>query len=160
MIRHAGLPMDFLDGWHLSAQVFRNTVAQSIPNNVDTVVTYQTEGFDQGGMVDLAVNNDRIVIRQHGVYEILARILWDGLTITGDRRAKLLVNGASVWGNRIRALVTVSAGNTLTPFIMTTLALAPNDYVQIAAFQNASGGVSLDMTNAVLSIGKCARKAG
>lgn len=160
MIRHVGLPMDFLDGWHLTAQVFRNTVVQTIANAVDTVLTYQTEGFDQGGMVDLAVNNDRIIIRQHGVYDVYGEVVWDGTNVTGDRRGRILVNGSSVWGNRIKALTTSSFGNSPIPYLVTTLALAPNDYVQLSAFQTASAAASVDVRISVLTLGKCARKQG
>jgi hypothetical protein len=152
--------MDFLDGWHLTAQVARETVMQTIPNAVDTILTYQTEDFDQGGMVNLAVNNDRIIIRQHGVYDVSGRVIWDGTNVTGDRRGRILVNGSSVWGSRIKALVTSSFGNSPFNCIVTTLALAPNDYVQLSAFQTADSAASVDIRFSFLTVGKCARKAG
>jgi hypothetical protein len=161
MIKNTGLPMDFLDGWHLVARLLRSGTPQSIPNAVDTIITYTSELYDQGGMANLGVNNDRVIIRQYGVYDVLGQVNWDGATaVTGDRRTMILVNGVSVWGKRIKALVTAIVGNNPVPVTVTSLALAPNDFVQMSAFQNASGGVSVDASVAVFAIGKCARKAG
>jgi hypothetical protein len=52
-----------------AARVTRNA-AQSIPENVQTAVQFNTEVFDPTGMHDNAVNNTRITIAVDGYYDV------------------------------------------------------------------------------------------
>lgn len=50
------------------------TANQSITQNVDTVVTFATEAYDNNSMVDLAANNTRIQLQQAGIYLLTGRV--------------------------------------------------------------------------------------
>ena len=49
-----------------AARASRFLTVQSIPNNTLNVVTFDTENFDSHAMVNLGVNNDRIIITAGG----------------------------------------------------------------------------------------------
>lgn len=71
---------------------------QSVVINVSTTMTYTTEVFDNDGMADLAVNNDRLTVRTGGVYLCGALVT----TLTGfgtlvSMAVRLLVNGVVVY---------------------------------------------------------------
>lgn len=74
-----------------------SSVDQSLPNNVQTQLLYNTTIFDsyatrsEGAMADLA--NDRIVIRKAGLYKVRASNLLVAGVAAGIIRSNLAING-------------------------------------------------------------------
>ncbi|MCH8275723.1 MAG: hypothetical protein IH851_13140, partial [Armatimonadetes bacterium] len=76
----------------------KHGVGQSIAASVDTILSFDTEEYnDRGLMHDVAVNNSRLTVRADGRYAVVASVGWQGAT-GGIRRADVLLNGTEVIG--------------------------------------------------------------
>lgn len=95
-----------------TAQVYQNgLVAIAITAATDTTCTYTTEVFDNGGMANLGVNNDRLTIVVGGVYwvELMIQIT-GGFTTLTSQSAILQVNGSDFYRYKSRALSIAADG--------------------------------------------------
>jgi hypothetical protein len=88
---------DKFDNHFIPACKIWSSVDQSLPNNVNTKLLYNTTIFDsyssrsEGDMADLA--NDQIVIRKAGLYKVRASNLLVAGVAAGIIRSNLAING-------------------------------------------------------------------
>lgn len=89
-----------------TAQVYASGIATiAIAAATDTTCTFTTEVFDNNGMANLGVNNDRLTIQTGGVYwvEMMVQIT-GGFTTLTSQSAILQVNGSDFYRYKSRAL--------------------------------------------------------
>ena len=114
----------------VSFSVHKNGTNQSIPNNINTKVTFSTEEFDIGGYFD--TTNSRFT-PPAGYYNFNASAT---LASSADTKATILVlckNGAAYkWGPYNRASGTVSIGAGINCIA----AANGTDYFELYVFQN------------------------
>lgn len=122
------------------ANVF-NSANLSIPNAADTVLTFNSETYDDAAFHSTSVNTGRLTAPATDDYWIgfLLRFASNG---TGIREVTLRLNGATGIGYATYSSPTASASVTLTlnrPWSMTA-----GDYVEIVAFQNSGGALDIN----------------
>jgi hypothetical protein len=123
---------------------------QSIANNTDTTITWNSEFFDTDGFHDNSVNNSRITIPagKGGKYLITALCVFAS-NATGYRETIFYKNGGSDSGTIV---VAAPVNGTVTGFNNSTiLDLVATDYIELIVAQNSGG--SLNFTNnSVISV--------
>ena len=109
--------------------------AQSIPNNALTIITFDTEVYDDNDYIDIGGNATRITVPSDGDYLFVVYAQFD-TSATGYRQVRLLKNGAtSLEPQRINPI-----SSTLTAFTATfTVRLVTSDYVELQVFQDSGG---------------------
>lgn len=157
---HAPIPDD-TDPWGLLPQTIRELAAafdlwistlkplsgisrstdQTVNDATETVVTFTSEDVDTLGGVDLATNNDRIIIPagMGGLYAINARAKWNGGSAANSRQIRIRQNGSPIASNAIPP-------STLGTSSISTAAIVPlaaGDYVNMAAWHNAGVAASV-----------------
>jgi hypothetical protein len=117
--------------------------SQSIPNATETVVTFGTETFDEGGYHSTVTNTGRLTVPsgKAGYYDIYFQITWDP-NATGSRNAYIWLNGTATDIARVN-LAGVS-GVYITPIVSTTYYLAEGDFVQVGVYQNSTASLNVD----------------
>ena len=115
----------------------RNSVAQSLANNTDTFLTFDTEDFDNDSMHSTASNTDRITIQTAGLYFVLGHILFD-TNATGVRKLSIYVNGALYEIQQVSAGSAYETGLNVSAFRN----CIATDYFQAQAFQNSGGALN------------------
>lgn len=125
------------------ARVAKVSTAQSIPTGTWTVLTFDYEDFDVGDMVDLSTNNDRITIKEDGVYLIIGQVAFDN-NATGLRFISILKNGARIaeGGSGVADGSYDARVNASAMFEFTA-----GDYVQLQAWQNSGGDLNINNSN-------------
>jgi hypothetical protein len=120
--------------------VFRSSV-QTITNNVDTVLTWDSEHFDTDGFHSTSVNTNRITIPTglQGYYRVTMMGLFD-VNAVGYRIFKLFKNG-TYWYNspETPGSATIYAG----PSVTFTLFCNAGDYLEMFAFQNSGSNINI-----------------
>lgn len=121
-----------------SAQVYQSgTVAISIASGTDTTATFTTEVFDNDGMADLAVNNDRLTIQTGGVYWVAISIQVSGFTTLSSMTGIIQRNGVDFYRYKSRNLAI--AGDAFANFAM-PMDLFPSDTLILRARWTGTGG--------------------
>jgi hypothetical protein len=118
-----------------AVRAYHNTT-QSITNNTETTVAFNSERIDQAGnaadtMHDNSTNNSRLTCRYAGVYQIDTNIDW-ATGGTGTRFIAIRRNGTDY----IARVDQINTGGTVAQSLSTKYPLAVNDYVEVRAFQN------------------------
>jgi hypothetical protein len=115
-----------------------NSGAQSISNNTDTVMTFNTEDFDTNGFHSTSSNTDRMTIPAGyaGYYRVSFESYWDD-NATGYRDISLNKNGTLV-----RAYRTNVSGRVIS-IHHHVLNLAVNDYLTFSVLQNSGGSLNI-----------------
>lgn len=118
-----------------------NSALISIPNNVLTAVTFDSEREDTGGCHSTLSNTSRLVAPVAGIYNLGASISL-AANATGIRQAMLRVNGSLVVAEQ--TLGNAGAGSG-TEFMIGGIQwrLAVNDYVELLVLQNSGGALNL-----------------
>lgn len=121
------------------------TLAQSIPQNVDTVVTFSSETYDNNSMADLAANNTRIQLQQAGIYMLTARVsfatagpgAWVGMVRVDSAAGVIAVPGQmSITGSASRTTdITVEQLHIVTVTIP--------DNITVTVRQNFSAAINI-----------------
>jgi hypothetical protein len=126
----------------------------SIPNAAMTSLSWPTETMDTHGFHESVTNPSRVTIPagQAGLYTIGGVWVPTGVVGTSATRvlARVLLNGAEVWGTEL------PGGVYSSPQLTTELQLAVGDYIQFAVYQN-SGAAKTTFTT---STGMYVRKVG
>ncbi len=122
-----------------------NSVAQSIPNAVFTVINWDAETYDTDAFHDNSTNNSRITIPA-GITRIkLSANMWFDADNTGSRRAEIIKNGSATAYDG-QGVVTIDAISNTVPNIQ-LLETAPiiviaGDFFELRVTQ--SSGAALD----------------
>lgn len=120
----------------------RNSAAQSIPNNTDTKLVFNTasstpasDSYDPNGWFNDA--NDSIDIGQDGFYCITANVSF-AANATGRRAVTLVLNGTG-----ISSVVFSASSSSGTNLVSTTnMYLFAGDQVTVNGFQNSGGALN------------------
>jgi len=117
----------------------RNSIELSIPDGVQTIITFDTEVSDINDMHDSNENTGRLLALRSGVYIITGELGYYGDAI-GERQLFIVKNGAVVIG-----ISSVTDLNTVAPYISlsTTVFLDAGDYVELQTYQNSGGTLNI-----------------
>lgn len=117
----------------------RNSADISIPNNTLTVLTFNAERFDTDGMHSTSVNTGRITFATAGKYIIGGDIEWVG-NVTNVRLIGIRLNGATIiaYADQINSDTAV-----LRQSVVTLYQFAAGDYVELLAYQNSGGALTV-----------------
>jgi hypothetical protein len=120
-----------------------NTAYQSIPNNTDTIITYNSENFDTDSFHSTVTNTSRITVPLAGKYLLTVSIGF-AANGTGYRFATIKKNGTAFAPLDIRtspsAVYDVQLNNSVT------VNAAANDYFELQVFQNSGGNLNAGST--------------
>lgn len=118
---------------------------QSITNNTNTVLAFNSERWDTDGMHDTVTNNSRVTATTAGLYIIHGLVFWDGGSSVGLRDQYLRVNGATI----IAEKAVPPAGTNVTAVTFgTDWYLNAGDYVELLVYQNSGGSLNVLFQNA------------
>lgn len=116
-----------------------HNAAQAIPDNVDTVLSLNSENYDTDTMHSTISNTSRITYTTAGKYHVSCTISF-AANATGVRFLTLRLNGTTAL--RIDDTPAISGSRTVL-LVVGDFNFAANDYVEILA--NQTSGVSLDV---------------
>ena len=115
------------------------TAAQSIPNNTDTIITWNAERFDTDAFHDNSTNTSRMTIPsgKGGKYLVLGSAYY--VTGSGYRELHVLKNGNIV--NYFYGVI-----NTDYEFltISTIVECIAGDYLELRGYQNSGGALNFN----------------
>jgi len=118
----------------------QQTTGQSISNNTDTFLTFDTENFDTDAFHDDVTNNTRITIPagKGGYYQFNFTNRYTGGT-SNALVARLFKNG-------VEAQVNILAANSQVPTqtFSVAFAAAVSDYFQVQVYQNSGGTLTTE----------------
>lgn len=117
-----------------------HSVAQSIPDDTDTILAFNSERFDTDTMHDNATNNTRITFTTAGIYSVTFVCVWNKNAV-GDRKAAIRKNGADVLGTDAKHAgdADLFVGQSVT--VQESFAAA--DYVEALVRQDSGGALNL-----------------
>lgn len=120
-----------------------NSTTQSIGNASNTVLTANSENFDNDSMHSTASNTSRITIQTDGRYLFSGTVLF-AANATGARSVGFLVNGTTAY----IATSTTNIGGSLAMGVsgMRAIVLAAGDYVECRAYQSSGGNLDVTLT--------------
>ena len=114
----------------------RRTTDQSVLDNTDTTISFDTEDFDQGNMADLVAQPTRITIATAGIYMVGGNYAFSG-NLTGDRVGKLLLNGTTIIAHADTRALSIAA-NLVKLHIVTIYKFAAGDYIELVLAQSST----------------------
>lgn len=116
---------------------------QAIANNTTTMVAFDAEFYDFGGMHSTVTNNSRITIPtgEGGYYMAGCLVRWDS-SATGSRNVSIIKNGSEYLArDRVDA---TSTSVTMHGCTTGPVPLAAGDYIQVEVQQDSGGSLDLD----------------
>lgn len=125
----------------------RRTIDQSIADNTNTVIQFNSEAFDTAAMHDNTTNNTRLTAPVAGKYLVTGNVAWAASGV--DRR---LIEFSKTSG----VTQTTVAENTVDPVqtavttiqgLSTVVDMAGGDYVELAVFQHTGGALNVAQDN-------------
>ncbi len=128
-----------------ACSVFHNTT-QTITTSTFTVLSANSENYDNNGMHSTVTNTSRITIQTAGRYLFFARHRWAG-NATGARAMQYRINGVDPGGTaqQLMALPAAPAGINHQHAASWTLVLAVSDYVETVAYQDSGGNLNVTL---------------
>jgi hypothetical protein len=123
----------------VGCSLYDTTPTQSLTNNVQAVITWDSENFDTNGFHSTSSNTGRITIPTGyaGKYFINSSGFFD-TSATGSRRIGLQLNGANIRFCQAPATTQGASGVAVSTFVN----LAEGDYLQVVAFQNSGSSLN------------------
>jgi hypothetical protein len=122
-----------------------NTAAQSIANNTNTALTFNSENFDTDGYHSTTTNTSRLTIPtgKNGYYLITANFVF-ALNATGNRDMFFAKNGTALR----YAFSPIASSATYTGMALTFIAnLVATDYIELWVNQTSGGNLNADTTS-------------
>jgi hypothetical protein len=119
-----------------------NSAAQVIADVADTLITYNTERWDNGGLHSTVSNTGRLTAVKAGKYQITANVTWTA-NATGVREVWI---DHSTAGTIADAFLTGSNVLDQSMCVTTIYHLAAGEYVTASAFQSSGGNLNLNGT--------------
>lgn len=126
----------------LRAGVHHNTT-QSLTNNTETAVVFNTEDYDVGAMHDTGSNTSRFTVPTggDGLYLLTAAIHFSA-NATGRRYARWQKNGSNAIGTW--SLISAnSVGGGTTCVLALIWPLVATEYVEVMAYQDSGGALNI-----------------
>jgi len=121
-----------------AARVF-HSVNQAINNNALTVLTFDTERFDNDTIHD-GVNPTRLTCVTAGKYQITANIAW-AANVNGRRGLWLYLNGATTIAGVQQPIDAVAGWGEQS--LSTLYDLVATDFVETQVYQNSGGALNI-----------------
>jgi hypothetical protein len=118
----------------------RRAAAQSIPNAVETALSWDAEDIDTDGGHDLVTNPTRYVFPRAGYYQVSGGCGWVN-NATGRRGLFWWKNGAALDGSSAFFLTGVN-GTHAVPARAIIVQAAVSDYVELRVFQESGGALN------------------
>ncbi len=116
-----------------------NNAAQTISNSTLTIVTFNTETFDDYGMHSTSSNTGRINILRTGQYWLFAFTIFASAT-TGVRQIYYKVNGSYTQA----AIFPIAAGNETQVYFPALVNLTAGDYVEMVVWHSNGGNLNIN----------------
>jgi hypothetical protein len=119
-----------------------NTANISIPDATLTVLTFDTERYDNGGLHSTSSNTSRLTAARSGVYLIIANFEYAITGTAGAERAGLLkLNGTTyiAKGGQEGVASSFTYNNDANVTLCTLYHLTATDYVEVYAYQDSGG---------------------
>lgn len=113
-----------------------NSAGQSIPNTTTTVLTFNSERWDNAGIHSTASNTSRLVAPKAGVYEVFGSVSWLEAKQTATWLMAIRVNGTATYGAAWCPFAFQSEHS-----ISTQVKLEAGDYVELCVFQQTGGAL-------------------
>lgn len=123
-----------------NCQIYNNA-AESIANNSFTEVSMNTEAYDtssSSNMADLA--NNRITIRESGLYLLVGKFFWANATTTDTRRVGIVAVGGTSVARDERSAV---SGTASAVTVSTVRQLTTGNHVTLDCLQNDGSALNL-----------------
>lgn len=116
---------------------------QTIPNAVETALTFNVENFDVGGLANLGADNDRLTIQTAGKYLIGAQIVWAANAV-GFRGLYLYQDA-----NRVDTDEDAPpAGYSFRQRVITEMELAAGSVIKAQVYQDSGGDLDVASSGA------------
>lgn len=119
-----------------SARILNNST-QTMAVSTPTGITFSTEEWDNGGLANLGVNNDRLTLGT-GIWLVCGGLRFSGMTNVGHVEASVRLNGVTSAQYRIGGIYSGA-----TPIIQATALIvctAVTDYVDFVCAWSGTGG--------------------
>lgn len=123
-----------------------NSTTQSLTNNVVTVLTANSENYDNDAMHSTMSQTSRITAQTAGRYDLGTTVRFAGGSDTAGRLVDFLVNGTTVIDvmqvaglNDAAATTVLSGGGSVV--------LAAGDFVEVRARQRSGGALNVTLTD-------------
>jgi len=128
-------------GTFAARAVCYHSQTQSLANNTDTALAFDTEEVNVGG-VHSGANNTRFTVPagQGGVYLITASCLFQPASATGQRIIKALKNGTTTINGGGFFVGSPSATYNASAIFCTLVVLVAGDYIEFIVNQNSGAG--------------------
>lgn len=125
------------------------SVAQSIPNNADTNVTWPagSEDFDNDTMIDNTISTDRITLTSTGIYMVAARLTFVATGSGGGVRQMSFTHSTLGIVGRNCQLGTVSAGAAVFITAIVPCYVA-GQFITFQAFQTSTAALNVGARHA------------
>lgn len=126
-----------------SCSVFASVFQTVATGSSFTILTADSENFDNDGMHSTVSNTSRITIQTAGRYRFQAVVSFDANTSGGLRGFRFVVNGTAQT-NTGASLPPVSSGGFATVINASyPFTLVAGDYVEVEARQNSGGNLGI-----------------
>lgn len=123
-----------------SSQAY-NSIAISLTNDVGTVVSLDSERYDNDTMHSTVTNNSRITFNTAGIYIVVFNCAFAGNT-TGDRQALIRANGSDFLGGSEKIALS-SASYEMGMSVAVQEFFEVGDYVEAVVKQDSGGSLNL-----------------
>lgn len=118
---------------------------QSIPQNVDTFLTWAVEEYDNNAMANLGVNNDRISFPQTGIYLVQSEFVFtaNGNATVNGRKAMFAPGLSSDKGHHsLRGSQTQDVEMSI---IMLYQVSTPGDFIRVSVRQESGAALNVSV---------------
>ncbi len=122
--------------------LLRQTVAQSIPNNVFTVLLFDVEDLDRDGGHSTTADTSRYTAKTAGYYMVSVNVGYSANTTGGRALGLQKTTAAGVTTNVSGIVSTPASGYDAHLSITRLLYLAVGDYVEAKTHQNSGGALN------------------
>lgn len=119
----------------------RDSSTQAVSTGVFTAITFTTEEFDTGGMVDIAGANTKVTIVTPGPYLVRGQIVW-AASSTGVRVAGLRKNGSAPYLSRVSGPA-IASGDYIEQEVSWFGNLVAGDYIELMGYQGSGGNLNV-----------------
>lgn len=121
-----------------------NSVAISIATGTSTVLTFDSERYDNDAIHDTVTNSGRLTCKTAGRYSITGHVDW-AANGTGHRVCSIRLNGTTNIASDGKPASAASTRHAVPALY----SLAVNDYVELLVFQDTGGALNVNATAAM-----------
>jgi hypothetical protein len=122
-----------------ACSVFHSTT-QSVADTTQTIMSADSENFDNDAMHSTVTNNSRITAQTAGRYLLTANVSFV-LNASGEREVRFRLNGATT----INGILYDAHGAIWRGSVVRTVVLAATDYVEVQVNQNSGGALTTSL---------------